>query len=91
MNLFRAFCENLLLGFKQFFYFKKYFKNLSVKYVHVTKPIFNSTAGLPRAWPRSWGTIVLSREQMEQSRTIPLFRKKERTHSTRSQKYWNDL
>ena len=29
-----------------------------------------------RAGRRSWGTIVLSRERMEQSRMIPSFRKK---------------
>ena len=29
-----------------------------------------------RAGRHSWGTIVLSRERTKQSRTIPLFRKK---------------
>ena len=32
--------------------------------------------GEGRAGRRSWGTIVYSRERMERSRTIPLFRKK---------------
>ena len=32
--------------------------------------------GMNRAGRRSWGTIVLSREQTERSKTIPSFRKK---------------
>ena len=45
------------------------------------------------AWAgrRSQGTIVLLREQTELSRSMPLFRKKERTHRTCSKKYRSDL
>jgi len=39
---------------------------------------------ISRAGHPSWGTIFLSREQRELSRTIPSFGKKEWRHRTRS-------
>ena len=44
-----------------------------------------------RAGRHSQGTVVLSREQTELLRMMQLLRKKERTHSTPSEKYCNDL
>lgn len=44
-----------------------------------------------RAGRHSQGTVVLSREQTKLLRMMQLLRKKERTHSTPSEKYCNDL
>ena len=44
--------------------------------LYVLSYLTNCLHPLPRAGRRSWGTIILSRERTERSKTIPLFRKK---------------